>query len=218
MSSSLLRLVDEKLYTSESSDIHLTEQEFIAYHDAYDKASQKWPTKPIDHIVKFIKKRIAGKKPIQKFKFADVGCGREPLLKIKLGQRAKVQSFDLVSTNKDIVKANMDKLPIDDQSIDCAVYSLSLMAKNLGNIILEAKRILKLNGHLLIVEVSSRFQGHEKRFVTKLEALGLSKKSMIALKPNGYFTFFHFTKADCETSYSTSDRRISLKPCLYKSR
>lgn len=218
MSSSLLRLVDEKLYTSDSSNIPLTEEEFVSYHQAYSSVCDKWPTKPIDYIVKFIKKRLLAKKPVQKFKFADIGCGRQPLLKMKLPPKARVQSFDLVTVHEDIIQANMDSLPLDDESINCAVYSLSLMAKNLGSILVEARRVLKLNGSLLIVEVTSRFEGKEKRFIEKVEKIGFKKRSTAILKPNGYFTFFHFTKNEPGQYKCSSGVNIELKPCIYKAR
>lgn len=218
MSSSLLRLIDEDLYTSDTKNVDLDKEKFLAYHDAYAAVCEKWPTKPIDHIVKFIKKRLLSKKFIDKLKFADIGCGKQPLLKMKLSPKANVKSFDLVSSHPDIIEANMEKLPLEDESIHCAVYSLSLMAKNLGNIILECKRILKLNGSMVIVEVTSRFEGREKRFTHKMDKLGFKQQSIAQLKPNGYFTFFHFTKTDCRMDYGESTKNIELKPCIYKAR
>lgn len=219
MSSSILRLVDEDLYTSDTKHIPLDKDKFIAYHEAYASVSDKWPIKPIDYIAKFIKKHfLSKKKPLHKIIFADIGCGKEPSLKSKLPSKCKVKSFDLVSTHKDIIEANMEKLPINDESIHCAVYSLSLMAKNLGNIILECKRVLKLGGSMLIVEVTSRFEGNEKKFIGKLEKLGFKKRSSSILEPNGYFTFFHFTKSNSIMDYSPSSLNIELKPCIYKSR
>lgn len=218
MSSSLLRLVDEKLYTSDTTNAPLSKDEFIAYHDAYSKVCDSWPTKPIDYLVKFIKKRLFTKRPAEKWKFADIGCGREPLLKKKLPSKARVQSFDLISAHKDVIEANMDNLPLDNESVHCAVYSLSLMAKNLGSVFMEAKRVLKVNGSLLIVEVTSRFEGRTRRFVQKLERIGFKKQSMSELKPNGYFTFFHFSKLDNRLDYPLSFVNIELKPCVYKAR
>lgn len=218
MSSSILRLVDEDIYTSDSKNIPLDKEKFIAYHEAYASVSDKWPTKPVDYIIRYIKKRMLTMKANNKLKFADIGCGRNPLLKIKLPPRCKVQSFDLVSTHEDIIEANMEKLPLQDDSINCAVYSLSLMAKNLGNILLEGKRVLKVGGSMLIVEVTSRFEGNEKRFISKLDKIGLKKKSTTILKPNGYFTFFHFIKIDSKKDYPRSALDIQLKPCVYKSR
>lgn len=216
MSSSLLRLYDEKLYTNDAGGVPLDKTSFLKYHEAYASVSESWPTKPIDYIVKFIRRHFLTKKPANKFKFADVGCGSEPLLKMKLPSKAKVVSFDLVSTHEHVIEANMAQLPLEDQSIDIAVYSLSLMAKNLGHLILEAKRILKTGGSLLIVEVTSRFEGREKEFADRLERIGLKKKSMTALKPNDYFIFFHFTKEDSKTYYPRLE--IQLKPCVYKTR
>ena len=219
MSSSLLRLVDEKLYSSEARHAPLTRDEFVAYHEAYGKVCDKWPTKPIDFLVKFIKKRLLVKRALERWKFADIGCGREPQLKQKLGKRARVQSFDLVSTHEHVTEANMESLPLESNSLHCAVYSLSLMAKNLGPILVEAKRVLKLNGSLLIVEVTSRFEGRPKRFVQRLERIGFKKQSMSELKPNGFFTFFHFSKLDERLDYPTASVAcIELKPCAYKSR
>lgn len=218
MSSSLLRLIDESLYTSEASDIPIDREKFLAYHEAYADVCKKWPTQPIDYLVKFIKRRMFPKKPVHKYKFADVGCGKEPLLKLKLPPKANVQSFDLVSVHKDVTEANMEHLPVYDGSFDCAVYCLSLMAKNLGGVILEAKRILKLKGSLLIVEVTSRFESRERRFAMKMEKLGFKQSSSTPLKPNGYFTFFHFTKINNHTDYTEACRFIELKPCIYKAR
>lgn len=218
MSSSLLRLMDERLYESNTKNVVLDKDKFLAYHEAYASVSDKWPMKPIDYIVKFIKNRIIVKKAVHKIKFADIGCGKEPLLKRKLPPKAKVLSFDLISAHKDVIEANMENLPIEDEVIDCAVYSLSLMAKNLGHVIVEGKRILKVGGSMLIVEVTSRFEGREKKFINKLEKIGLKQKSASNLKPNNYFTFFHFTKVDNRKDYSSSNLDIQLKPCVYKSR
>lgn len=218
MSSSLLRLMDESLYTSDTKHIPIDKDKFLAYHEAYASVCDKWPTKPIDYIVKFIKKRLLTKKPLNKWKFADIGCGKEPLLKMKLGSKANVQSFDLVSAHKDIIEANMERLPLDSGSVSCVVYSLSLMAKNLGSIILEGKRVLKTGGSMLIVEVTSRFEGQERRFIGRLEKIGLKQKSSSTLPPNAYFTFFHFTKVNSDTDYSNSVLNIQLKPCVYKAR
>lgn len=218
MSSSLLRLMDESLYTNEADTMSLDKDKFVSYHQAYSKVSEKWPIKPIDYIVKFIKRRNFNKKPLHKLKFADIGCGINPLLKQKLPRGVQVSSFDLVSKHKDVTEANMISLPLESESIDCAVYSLSLMAKDLGKILLEAKRVLKPNGSLMIVEVTSRFEGKEKRFAGKLFRIGLSCKSLKSLPPNSYFTFFHFKKVDSETDYSASAKNIELKPCVYKTR
>lgn len=219
MSSSMLRLINEQLYSSDTKGISLDRDKFLSYHEAYSKVCDKWPIKPIDYIVKFIKKRLlSSKRPIHKWNFADIGCGVEPLLKQKLPSKVKVHSFDLISSHKDIIEANMDKIPLDDETIHCAVYSLSLMAKNIGAVILECKRVLKLKGSLLIVEVTSRFDGQEKKFINKVERLGFKLKSVNSMKPNGYFTFFHFSKIDEHTDYNNSYLNIELKPCVYKAR
>lgn len=219
MASSLLRLMDEELYHSDARNIGLDEEHFTAYHEAYANASDAWPVKPIDYIVKFIKKRMFSKRPVQKWVFADIGCGKEPLLRLKLPKKSTVHSFDIISTHKDVIEANMINLPLENMVVDCVVYSLSLMARNIGEVILEAKRVLRPKGSILIVEVTSRFRGREKKFIGCMHKLGFKSTSMSRLPPNDFFTFFHFTKTDNNMDYPRSMLGdLYLSPCSYKSR
>jgi len=45
----------------------------------------------------------------------------------------------------------------NDESLDAAIFCLSLMGSNIKDYILEAFRTLKLDGHLHIIESTSRF-------------------------------------------------------------
>lgn len=217
MATSQLRMTDEDLYTKEANEADLKEQDFITYHDAYELAASKWPVKPIQYIMEYLKSKKCFAN-LNKLTFADIGCGRLPLVKLGLPEGTRVHSFDLISTHPDITQANMDNLPLKNESINCCIYSLSLMAKSLGKILLEAKRILKTNGSLLIVEVTSRFDGKEKRWTNQMMSIGFKQKSTDTLPPNGYFTFFHFVKQDSNLDYKNRDLRIQLKPCQYKAR
>ena len=48
----------------------------------------------------------------------------------------------------------MKSVPIPDDALDLAVFSLSLMGKNWPEYISEAKRLLATNGYLLIAETT----------------------------------------------------------------
>lgn len=74
---------------------------------------------------------------------ADVGCGDAKIFK-RMGERFKVHSFDLVASNEHVVVADMAKLPLAAESVDVAVYCLSLMGTNLSDFLCEAHRILKM--------------------------------------------------------------------------
>ncbi len=53
-----------------------------------------------------------------------------------------VTSFDLVATEPNVVACDMAHLPVDDQSFDVALFSLSLMGTNWTDFVCEAFRIL----------------------------------------------------------------------------
>ena len=87
---------------------------------------------------------------------ADIGCGEAKLAQHLIPLGYNIKSFDLVSLNDYITVADMKNLPIENGKIDLAIYCLSLMNKNFIPFIVEANRILKKEGKLLVAEISSR--------------------------------------------------------------
>lgn len=75
------------------------------------------------------------------FVVADFGCG-EARLAESIPQ--KCYSFDLVSTNNRVIACNMAHTPIPSDSVNVAVFCLSLMGTNLKDFLLEANRVLKI--------------------------------------------------------------------------
>lgn len=72
---------------------------------------------------------------------ADFGCG-EARLAESISQ--KCYSFDLVAANNRVIACNMAHTPIPADSVDVAVFCLSLMGTNLKDFLLEANRVLKV--------------------------------------------------------------------------
>jgi ubiquinone/menaquinone biosynthesis C-methylase UbiE len=66
----------------------------------------------------------------------------------------RVYSFDHVAINDKVVACDMNKVPLVDEALDVAIFSLSLMGKNWQQYITEAKRCLVTNGILMIVETT----------------------------------------------------------------
>lgn len=94
-----------------------------------------------------------------------MGCGRGELYEelkekedrgegIKL---KKIMSYDLVSVKEFISVADITQLPLENESVECGVLCLALMGTNYIDFLLEATRVLTLNAHLYIAEVTSRF-------------------------------------------------------------
>lgn len=75
------------------------------------------------------------------FVVADFGCG-EARLAESISQ--KCYSFDLVAANNRVIACNMAHVPLPADSVDVAVFCLSLMGTNLKDFLLEANRILKI--------------------------------------------------------------------------
>jgi len=71
----------------------------------------------------------------------------------------KVHSFDLFALNERVTACDMTRVPLQDETVDAVVFCLSLMGTDVSRFIVEANRVLKVNGLLKIAEVSSRFSG-----------------------------------------------------------
>ena len=70
-----------------------------------------------------------------------------------------------------VIACDMKQVPLDDNSLEAAIFSLSLMGTNFVDYLREAKRCLKLDGHLWIAEATSRLPDSEL-FKELLERLG----------------------------------------------
>jgi len=76
---------------------------------------------------------------------ADLGCGDAALAKhFQKHKKVKVRSFDFVKVNELVEVCDMASVPLDDDSIDVAIFCLSLMGTNFLSFIQEACRYTKL--------------------------------------------------------------------------
>jgi len=102
-----------------------------------------------------------------------------------------IHSFDLVKYNEHITVSDIKKVPLENELVDIVVFCLSLMGKNFIDFLIEAKRILKDKGILIVCEISSRIV-LLKDFLKIFDILNfkLSKKKEI----HNYFQIFIFRK------------------------
>ena len=126
-------------------------EEWENYHTLYQQARPTWTWVPYVELGRDIER---GSKNLV---VADFGCG-EDLLGQQLRNRGQiVHSFDHVSINENVTAVDMGEgVPLDDNEIDIAVFSLSLMGHNNGDYLREAARVLAYNGVIHIVEAASR--------------------------------------------------------------
>ncbi|KAJ0179105.1 hypothetical protein K1T71_004817 [Dendrolimus kikuchii] len=143
---------------------------------------------------------------------ADMGCGEAALSR---RVRHKVRSFDLVASAPDVEACDMAHTPLLADSVDVAVYCLALMGTDLTQYLIEANRVLKMGGHLLIAEVESRFEEVEA-FAKEVQRLGFKLKNLD--KSHKVFFFMEFTKIKDPPAKKSKLPTLTLKPCLYKRR
>ncbi|XP_065876957.1 ribosomal RNA-processing protein 8 isoform X2 [Euphorbia lathyris] len=207
------RMLNEKLYTCTGEDARNYFKEdpslFDMYHAGYQEQMLHWPEQPVNILIKWLKERTSS------LVVADFGCGDARLAK---SVKNKVFSFDLVSSDPAVVACDMANTPLDDSSVDVAVFCLSLMGTNFPSYLEEAHRVLKPSGWLLIAEVKSRFDpktggADPNKFSKAVTDLGFTP--MLKDLSNKMFILLFFQKK------SSNRKKIEwpeLKPCLYKRR
>ena len=159
-------------------------EEWMEYHTQYRKARENWTVVPYEELIKWFEKR-------EGYHIADFGCG-EAKIADALKDKHTVYSFDHVAINDDVIACDMKNVPLEDEVLDAAIFSLSLMGNNFAEYIQEAHRCLKLDGQLHIIEATSRFCNREL-FCNQLKKFGFD---LIALKDLWKFTHIRLLKIE----------------------
>nr|XP_028581288.1 ribosomal RNA-processing protein 8 isoform X2 [Podarcis muralis] len=166
LESARFRFINQQLYTSSSQQaVQLFQEDpeaLAVYHRGFARQVAQWPENPVQRFVRYLRQRPAS------FVVADFGCGD---CKLARSVRNKVHCFDLVALDPRVIVCDMAQVPLDDESVDVAVFCLALMGTNLQEILEEANRVLRVGGTLLVAEVASRFPDL-RAFVAALARLG----------------------------------------------
>ncbi|KAK1479334.1 methyltransferase domain-containing protein [Colletotrichum cuscutae] len=181
---------------------------FSEYHEGFRRQVEVWPSNPVDGYIRDIKLRARagfpnargggrpggapskpdGPQPLPRTDgtcyVADLGCGDARLAstlepeskKLKL----KIMSYDLHSPAKHVTKADIANLPLENDSVDVAIFCLALMGTNWLDFIEEAYRILHWKGELWIAEIKSRFGPVHRKNAVVSHSVGNRKKAAAA--------------------------------------
>ncbi|XP_033001597.1 ribosomal RNA-processing protein 8 [Lacerta agilis] len=213
LESARFRFINQQLYTSSSQQaVQLFQDDpeaLVVYHRGFARQVAQWPENPVQHFVRYLRQRPAS------LVVADFGCGDCMLAR---SVRNKVHCFDLVALDPRIIVCDMAQVPLDDESVDVAVFCLALMGTNLQEILEEANRVLRVGGTLLVAEVASRFQD-VRAFVAALGRLGFRLLSKDVT--GSHFFTFELRKAEVPKRKGRSEEApqgLVLRPCLYKRR
>lgn len=206
--SARFRHLNETLYTRPSEEsfnlFDDSPEMFTEYHEGFRRQVKVWPENPVDSFLADILSRAKAKPPqkgrpgpppSQRSKMAlprtvgtctiaDLGCGdarlAESLQKEKSKLRLDIKSFDLQSPSALVTKADIANLPLEDGSVNVAIFCLALMGTNWVDFVEEAYRILHWKGELWIAEIKSRFGPVRKNAVVD-HSVGNRKKNNVAL-------------------------------------
>uniref|UniRef100_A0A8C2RIQ9 Ribosomal RNA-processing protein 8 n=1 Tax=Capra hircus TaxID=9925 RepID=A0A8C2RIQ9_CAPHI len=205
------RYLNEQLYSGPSSAAQRLFQEdpeaFLLYHRGFQNQVKKWPLQPVDRIARDLRQRPAS------LVVADFGCGD---CRLASSIRNRVHCFDLASLDPRVTVCDMAQVPLEDESIDVAVFCLSLMGTNIRDFLEEANRVLKPGGLLKVAEVSSRFED-VRTFLGAVTKLGF--KVISKDLTNSHFFLFDFEKTGPpRVGPKTQLSGLKLQPCLYKRR
>jgi hypothetical protein len=146
-----------------SNRLRTNPEEWEHYHTLYRKAREDWSVVPFQEFIRWCRSR-------EGYVIADFGCG-EAFVSKAVSDRHTVHSFDHVAIDESVIEGDMSKTNLDSESVDVALFSLSLMGGNFTDYLREAYRVLKIDGQLHIWEAVSRFDDL-KRFAKSLEQLG----------------------------------------------
>lgn len=220
LSGARFRQLNELLYTCDSKEAvkYFSENvgDFEHYHGGW-RSQQKsgWKIRPIDIICRSI---ISDFKNYPKVTIADMGCGEASLAELlSKFKNYHVNSFDLVSTKPSVIACDTSKTPLADDSVNAAVFSLSLMNTNYGDSLLEASRILRQGGKAYIAEVESRFDKNTMdRFIVTMAKIGFTH--IHTNTKHQIFILMEFVlDSKCNKNVAPQNWP-KLKPCIYKRR
>jgi superfamily II DNA or RNA helicase len=166
--------------------------EFIEYHRQREIAKREWQEDPVDRVAEIISDWSGRFNRI-----ADMGCGMNKLKSVLTNR--EVQGFDHYSEDSSVIQSDMSNLKgiVSDESYDVAVFCLSLWGTNYDDYFVEAHRILRLDGRMIIVEPETKFGNDERfdsieNFINKVENYGFERKGNY-VKRFG-FVYFKFER------------------------
>ena len=127
--------------------------EWFEYHKVRRESMKTWNEIPYEYIASKIKNknRIV----------ADFGCG-ENLMKTFIPEN-DVFSFDHIAIDDSVIACDMAHTPLEDSSIDIAVFSLALWGTNFEDYFKEAYRLLNYDGLMYIAEPSKSYTQEQRK-------------------------------------------------------
>lgn len=202
--SARFRHLNETLYTRPSEESFNLFQDspemFDEYHEGFRRQVKVWPENPVDSFLKDIRSRGKVRQPFKgkpsgrpsslatsplprtagTCTIADLGCGDAALAQSMETDKGKlridIKSYDLQSPHPLVTKADIANLPLEEGSVNVAIFCLALMGTNWIDFVEEAFRILHWKGELWVAEIKSRFGPVRNKHTPVEHSVGNRKK------------------------------------------
>jgi superfamily II DNA or RNA helicase len=156
-------------------------EEWYQYHTLYRAARETWQEIPYEKIAEILQKK-------PDWVIGDFGCGEAKLAELLPNI---VHSYDHVAINEKVIACDIAHTPLKDETLDVAVFSLSLMGLNYSDYLKEAYRTLKDGGSLLIAETLSRWIDKKQGLIESIRNSGFT---IISEKTGDRFLYINATK------------------------
>jgi ubiquinone/menaquinone biosynthesis C-methylase UbiE len=114
----------------------------------------------------------------------DFGCGENLMAK---EIKNKVYAFDHIAIDDSVTACDIARVPLQDASLDVAVFSLSLMGSNYLDYLKEAYRVLRPYGKIFVCEPANKWGGNGEELKEVLESVGF--KCFGAVKNTDKFVY-----------------------------
>jgi hypothetical protein len=134
------------------------------YHTLYREKRKEWNEIPYEVLGNKISVRpdwIVG----------DFGCG-ENLLSKNIPN--KVYSFDHVAIDENVIPCDISNVPLDNNVLDVAVFSLSLMGTNYRDYLEEGHRTLRPYGLIMVCEPKGTWEENPTELLDILRGIGFT--------------------------------------------
>ncbi len=141
-------------------------EEWCYYHTRMQEHEKDWQLVPRQQCIEHLRSNIPKNSLV-----ADFGCGQAQLAEALKGLHT-VYSLDHVAINQTVTACDMSDSGLESDSLNAAVFSLSLMGSNVKDYLLEAYRTLMVGGQLLIYQPAA---GNDReKFIKGLEKIGFA--------------------------------------------
>ncbi len=147
--------MNNRWYASASDATHArlaqNPEEWAHYHTMYQQLRESWPVVPYKEEIRWLSETER-----EGLVVGDFGCG-EALIAAAVSDRHQVHSFDHIAIDQRVVACDIAHVPLENRSLDVAIFCLSLMGANFADYLREAHRCLRLDGWLHMWEPANYF-------------------------------------------------------------